>query len=183
MNTLPLEYLSWPKIPSDTSTVVVTTRPPSVYYANFIANEVGSLVGISISDTRFIGKPRLGAIQDAMLETSNYRTEQIKMRDESQLLSSRWKKLVLDPAAGKKSKDPTRTTEPVFDALLRVGPAAIDLRDLPEDSVNGMHLAVVLRVTFSRRNQVTGWAKALQTAIKTLKSSGANVDLILAGLL
>jgi len=170
-------------IPSDTSTVVVTTRPTFAYHANFIANEVGVLAGISISNARFIGKPRLGALQDAMLETSNYRTAQIKMSDESQLLSSRWKKLVLDPAAGKKSKDLTRTTEPVFDALLRVGPAAIDLRNLPEDSINGMHLAVVLRVTFSRRNQVPGWAKALQTAIKTLKSSGANVELVLAGLI
>jgi hypothetical protein len=68
-------------------------------------------------------------------------------------------------------------------ALLAYGPAAIDLRGLPVDRVNGMHLAVVLRATFSRKAQTPGWDQALVIAQAALQRDNISVASALGGLL
>ncbi len=144
------------------------------------ANQVPK--GVSVSGVRFA----FGSKSNSFLagtEISSYRLNQEKLSEESMMLAVKWKTSVLDRSAGRKSKDLTKTTEPVFEALLKLGPSAIDLRDLPENLINGAHLAVVLRATFTRRTQVPGWSRALQIAKRNLESSGANVKSVLAGLI
>lgn len=137
---------------------------------------------ISVSGVRFT----LGGRSNSIFfnaEISSFKLHQEMLSKESMMLASKWKALVLDRTAGRKSKDLTKTTEPVFEALLKFGPSAIDLRDLPEELINGTHLAVVLRATFTRRTEVPGWSRALQIAKKNVESSGANVKSVLGGLI
>lgn len=137
---------------------------------------------ISISGFEFTLGGRANSIFFST-EISSYKLHQEQLSEESMMLAAKWKTLVLDRSAGSKAKDLTKTTEPVFEALLKFGPSAIDLRNLPEELINGSHLAVVLRATFTRRAEVPGWRRALQIAKKNLESSGANVKSVLGGLI
>ena len=82
---------------------------------------------ISVSGVQFTFGGRSNSILFSS-EISSYKLRQEKLSKESMMLASKWKALVLDRSAGRKSKDLTKTTEPVFEALLKFGPSAIDLR-------------------------------------------------------
>jgi hypothetical protein len=156
----------------------VTVVQPSAEYGYLNAVRT-----IQFQDETSVSEARFKYRVERIAESSNYKLHQEHLLNEYSLLAAKWKALVLDPSAGCKSKDLIKTTEPVFEALLKFGPSAIDLRDLQEEMVNGAHLAVVLRATFTRRTEVPGWSRALQIAKKNLESSGANVKSVLGGLI
>ncbi|MNX82943.1 hypothetical protein D3C86_1146860 [compost metagenome] len=94
-----------------------------------------------------------------------------------------WKKLVLNPSAKIDAASLSETTMPLFQALADGGPQSIDLADLPLERVNGVHLAVVLRATFSRKHEVSGWHEALHKARTALRRDGISEEDALMGLL
>jgi type I restriction enzyme R subunit len=93
-----------------------------------------------------------------------------------------WKSLVIDPAAKIDAEALSKTTMPLFKALSAGGPKSIDLTNLPQDRINGVHLAVVLRATFARRHETPGWDDALTQARIALKRDGLSEDDALMGL-
>lgn len=94
-----------------------------------------------------------------------------------------WKLLVLDPSARIDAETLSQTTIPLFKSLSGGGPLAIDLTDLPQDRINGVHLAVVLRATFGRRHDTPGWDDALNQARIALRRDGLNEGDALMGLI
>jgi hypothetical protein len=98
-------------------------------------------------------------------------------------LAERWKRFVLDASAAWDADALDSTVEPLFEALIKLGPSAIDLRGLREEQVNGMHLAVVLRATFTVRHQTLGWQDALKVAESALRKQGCSPQEALMGLL
>lgn len=138
---------------------------------------------IATSSARFKIAPRSRAVAKENGEVSAVAAAQSQAADEMLAFAIKWKASVLDRAAGRRSRDLTKTVEPVMQALLSYGPAAIDLRDLPLDRVNGMHLAVVLRLTFTRREQTPGWNQALAIAQTALNRDHISVTAALSGLL
>lgn len=94
-----------------------------------------------------------------------------------------WKKLVLNPTAKADAASLYETTMPLFQALADGGPQSIDLTDLPFERVNGVHLAVVLRATFSHKHEVLGWQEALHKARMALRRDGLSEQDALMGLL
>jgi hypothetical protein len=97
-------------------------------------------------------------------------------------LAAKWKAMLLDRNAPVNAKALTATVKPIFQALSWFGAGAVDLSDLPVESVNGMHLAVILRATYSRKSQTFGWDRALDVAREALKRDGINEAHALAGL-
>lgn len=97
-------------------------------------------------------------------------------------LAQQWSAQLLNPQAGTRGKDLAKTATPVFEALLHLGPASIDLRNLPAEQVNGMHLAVILRATLSRRASTPGWDTALGLARQALVRAGIDPEIALSGL-
>ncbi len=138
---------------------------------------------VSSDVPRFKIAPRPRAVANVDGEVSATATAQSHAAEAALVLAAQWKTSLLDRAAGRRSRDLSRTVEPVMEALLSFGPAAIDLRDLPADRVNGMHLAVVLRATFTRRAQTPGWNQALAVAQAALRRDNISVDSALSGLL
>jgi hypothetical protein len=76
----------------------------------------------------------------------------------------------------------SKTTKPLIRALLKGGPESIDLRNLDINKVNGMHLAVILRATSSKRDSVPGWREALTLARAALLRDNINANNALIGL-
>lgn len=108
------------------------------------------------------------------------------MRKQSEIgaseLATSWKAMLLDPNAPVNAKALTSTVKPIFQALSWFGAGAVDLRNLPVDSVNGMHLAVILRATYTRKSQTFGWDQALTIARQALTRDGISAADALAGL-
>ena len=103
--------------------------------------------------------------------------------DEVSSLAEKWKNRILNRDAALTANELTVTVKPVFQTLTALGANAIDLRDLPVDQVNGVHLAVVLRATFKHRKRTHGWEEALAVARKALVRDGLEERDALAGLI
>lgn len=97
-------------------------------------------------------------------------------------LARQWRCLLLDPHAERNANALTRTVKPLFSALSQFGPGAIDLRDLPVERVNGVHLAVILRSTMTRKRETLGWDDALRVAREALRRDGIDENDALVGL-
>ena len=93
-------------------------------------------------------------------------------------LYSVWKTNILDPSLPVTAKGLTPTAQSIIGSLIAQQP--VDLRDLPLDSINVVHLAVVLRVTSSRK--VPGWDEALKKARIVAKQKGYPEEDVLGGL-
>ncbi|WP_144006823.1 hypothetical protein [Pelomonas sp. KK5] len=94
-----------------------------------------------------------------------------------------WKRRVMNSELPGKAIDLTATVKSLMSELLNGGAKAVDLSDLRAPLVNGRHLAVVLRATYTRRSEMPGWKKALEVAKVALLRDGANVEEALYGLL
>lgn len=132
---------------------------------------------------RFKISPRLRAVVNVGGDVSAVAAAQSQAAETMSIFAVQWKASLLDRTAGRRSRDLSKTVEPVMQALLALGPSAIDLRDLPLDRVNGMHLAVVLRATFTQRAQTPGWTQALSIAQAALRRDNINETSVLSGLL
>ncbi|MCG9027008.1 hypothetical protein LH462_11410 [Laribacter hongkongensis] len=123
----------------------------------------------TLSDARFvlltahIGEPR------SQLDREGYSTAKESSEKQARALAAQWGKFLLDPQAPYDADALTETVDPLFDALSRLGAGAIDLRGLSPERANGVHLAVVLRATFSTRELTPGWDEALEVARKALQ--------------
>ena len=135
----------------------------------------------TISGARFFS----GSVESekSLLDTTQYQTERARVDALRKAYEREWKSQVLDPHAELSASALTRTLRPVMGALLELGPGAIDLTNLPQGSVSGVHLAVVLRATFRRQESAPGWENALQVARFALSYQGLDEDKVLSGLL
>lgn len=66
----------------------------------------------------------------------------------------------------------TITSETVLDAIGEFGPFVIKLDNLQAHSVQGEHLATVLRTSYYWRTQILGWEDALEVAKIALTNEG-----------
>lgn len=82
--------------------------------------------------------------------------------------TTEWKRSVRDIDAPTDSAALSKTVEPLFSVMARFGPNAIDLTDFQDDRFNGVHMAVVLRATSSRKSDVPGWDAAFSFAVSAL---------------
>lgn len=139
-------------------------------------------IDVSIKRAQFKISPRPRAVANMEGEVSAVAADQSRTAEAILRFAAQWKTSLLDRNAGRRAKDLSKTVQPVMQALLAFGPAAIDLRDLPVDRVNGMHLAVVLRATLTCRSQTPGWDQALSTAEAALRRDGLNTTSALSGL-
>jgi hypothetical protein len=97
-------------------------------------------------------------------------------------LWAEWRDRVTDSQLGHDSVELTRTVRPVLASLARFGDAAVDLTGFRPEQVNPMHLAVVLRVTSTRKTSTRGWDDALQVARSAMERKGIPADKALLGL-
>lgn len=95
----------------------------------------------------------------------------------------RWQRFVLDPSASSDVDALSETVESVFDAMAAYGPSFIVLSGLSPATVQGEHLAAVLRTTFVWRSEVPGWNDALTVAAQALAAAGVDPGDALFGLL
>jgi len=95
---------------------------------------------------------------------------------------SEWKHFVVDVAAPTDVDSISETIERVLETIVRFGPQSIDLADLPDERLNGEHLAAVLRATYVWRDTIPGWQAAVQRANEALVRAGINPFDALIGL-
>ena len=131
-----------------------STRPPGVSVIT-----VSTISGATIYAFVARAEPRVSHLDSA--EFTRIKAQRV---EGASVLSEQWKKLLLDRDAAVNANALTLTARPVFQALLQFGPGAVDLRDLPVERVNGVHLAVILRATLTKKNLTPGWADALSVA-------------------
>lgn len=137
----------------------------------------------ALNFSRFKIAPRLRSVANVEGEVSAVAAAQAQVAEAVSRLTAQWKTSLLDRDSGRRSRDLSKTVEPVMQALLAFGPSAIDLRDLPLERVNGLHLAVVLRVTFTQKEQTPGWTQALAVARAALRRENVSEASALSGLL
>ena len=99
------------------------------------------------------------------------------------LKSPVWKMNLNNPAADVDVDSISNTVESIFSFLEDNGPSAVDLRGLNAESVNGEHLATVLRITAFYRDDIKGWKEALGIARKALEFVEIDPEDALAGLI
>jgi hypothetical protein len=114
---------------------------------------------------------------EAFRQTSTERQQVLRSLEEQ------WKAQVLNPNSEVDAKSLTKTVKVVFETLTQFGSAALDLRNLPQEKVNGVQLAVVLRSTLSRKESTKGWVEALEVAREALRREGKAEEDALSGLL
>ncbi len=122
-------------------------------------------------------------VLNSYLDSDGYAREVESRANEVNAFSTQWKAQVLNRNAAVTANALTGTVKPVFQALTVLGAGAIDLRDLPAEQVNGVHLAVVLRATFKLRNRTPGWKDALAIARQALARDGLEERDALVGLI
>jgi hypothetical protein len=93
-----------------------------------------------------------------------------------------WQRHVLNPAAPPGVDALTETVRSVYNTLAAYGPAGLSLADLTFDTVQGEHLAALLRATFRLRTQISGWRHALFVAEAALRREGVDPNDALVGL-
>lgn len=93
-----------------------------------------------------------------------------------------WKQRVLDRSLGWTANDLSVTTRSILQEVSSADTwAVIDLRGLPVDQVNGMHLAMTLRA-IGYPKVVAGWDEALLVAREALIRDGLNANDALYGM-
>jgi hypothetical protein len=95
---------------------------------------------------------------------------------------SKWLSRVLDRTLAPNSAELTKTVRPVFELLSQFGSESIDLRHLPE-TVNGVHLAAVLRSTADELDGTDAWRQALALAQRALLRDGLDPQDALLGMI
>ena len=98
-------------------------------------------------------------------------------------LASAWKRHVLEIDAPTDVDTLSATARGVLGAVARLGPKSIDLSTFEPDHINGEHLAVVLRATYTWRAETPGWLDAVQVARVALERAGLDPGDALIGLL
>ena len=136
----------------------------------------------TMSGAQFMGPTAQFGIIRVKLGTEDTSLFRQQNAEGVQKFAEEWKALLLDRDAPVTAKALMATVKPLFQALSVYGAGAVDLSGLSPDSVNGMHLAVILRATFSRKNQTVGWETALSVAREALNRDCINPDRALAGL-
>jgi hypothetical protein len=98
-------------------------------------------------------------------------------------LSQVWKRHLVDSHAISDVDALSETVEGVFEVISRFGPSAINLKHLDPNSIQGEHLAAVLRATAPWQEQTPGWNEAVQIAEMALRKSGIDPHDALVGLI
>jgi hypothetical protein len=137
----------------------------------------------TISGAQFNSIPSSPNARSSQLDSHAYLAAKALQQRTIENLNSAWKSQVLDSSAGILANDLTKTVKAIFQVMTSIGPAAIDLGDLPSEKVNGVHLAVVLRATMAKKEQTRGWATALETARAALRRDGLDEADALSGLI
>lgn len=138
----------------------------------------------TLTNARFSIDPFLTERQQtSFLDSHAYSAEQAKSRGEIDEISMNWKRHLLDLRAPADVDALSETIDAIYDAIDRFGPGAINLATLPPATINGEHLAAILRATFAFQNQIPGWAHARGLAIHALQNANIAIDDALAGLL
>jgi hypothetical protein len=119
----------------------------------------------------------------SQLDSSSYKVARSKMSQVRDRYACEWKAQLLNPQAEVSSSALTSTLRPVVQALLELGPGGVNLSSLPVESVNGVHLAVVLRATLKRKDFTPGWDDALRVARAALAREGIDETKVLSGLI
>lgn len=94
-----------------------------------------------------------------------------------------WQRHLFDLNASTDVDALSETVESVLEMLSEHGPAAIDLTNLSDTSVQGEHLAAILRTTVTWDSQTPGWSQALQVAKLALQREGVDPQDALYGLI
>lgn len=139
----------------------------------------------SISNAKFApmaGRP-ITEMADSLLDSVGFKTARTAHQRAIAELAADWKQQLLDRHAELSANALTKTVKPVFKALTLYGAGAVDLRGLSAETVNGVHLAVVLRATLTRRFMTPGWSDALVVARAALQRDGIDETDALAGLI
>ena len=97
-------------------------------------------------------------------------------RQQVEAAAQSWRAGLFDLNGAHNADGLTPTVMGAYGSLMSFGPRGVDLRGLNVDSVNGMHLAAILRCTHSWRGEVPGWREALAVACQALERSGLSVE-------
>lgn len=139
----------------------------------------------SISDAKFapmVGRP-ITEMAESLLDSVGFKAARTAHQKAISELAATWKQQLLNRHAELSANALTKTVKPVFKALTLYGAGAIDLRGLSADTVNGVHLAVILRATLTRKSMTPGWSEALSVARTALHRDGIDETDALAGLI
>ena len=96
-------------------------------------------------------------------------------REQVEAAAQAWRAGLFSLDAAHNADALTPTVMGAYRFLMSFGPRSIDLRGLNVRSVNGMHLAAILRCTHPWRGEVPGWRDALAVACRALERSGLSV--------
>jgi len=97
-------------------------------------------------------------------------------------LEAEWMEGLMNKDASILANGLSKTVTAVYSAVTQFGPAAINLSGLDPDKVNGVHLAVILRVTHEHKDKVPGWQEALEVAKLAVIREGHTIEEVLSGL-
>jgi hypothetical protein len=97
-------------------------------------------------------------------------------REQVETAAQAWRTGLFDLSAPYNADGLTPTVMGTYRFLMSFGPRAIDLRGLNVHAVNGMHLATILRSTYSWRGEIPGWREAVIVACKALERGGFSVE-------
>jgi len=116
----------------------------------------------------------VGSFVDSFAATPAYQLEAVRQLAVISDSVGGWKKSLLDPGATTDVDSISETIDSVFAALTTFGPGAVDLSGVAIHTVNGEHLAAILRVTSSLQEFTPGWEHALEVAKAALTNAGAD---------
>lgn len=136
----------------------------------------------SLGGPHALTAPLLNPFFVTLIDTEVFRYERLLNQQAIDLLAVNWKRHVLNTQASSDVDSLSETVDAVYDAIGKFGPGAVDLTTLPKSNIHGEHAAVVLRATFSRRDEVPGWYSAIGIAATALEKAGVDIDDALAGL-
>jgi hypothetical protein len=94
-----------------------------------------------------------------------------------------WRRHVFNPYASSSVDALTATVEAAFDFVSEFGPESLSLREIQGKLVQPEHLAALLRATSTWRDQIPGWADALNAAAVAVKSAGMDSEDVLFGMI
>lgn len=85
-----------------------------------------------------------------------------------------WKRHLFDVASSVDVDALSETIEGVYNTISLLGPGWLDLTALDAGSVQGEHLAAILRATAPWQEYIPGWGEALSVSEAALKRSGVD---------
>jgi hypothetical protein len=173
---------SLPKYPIHEAEQAEASPTQKAFYW-LLAGGIGMTMIYCITDARFTALPPQPGTQRSLLDSEGFERVRSEGLTAVRTLATQWKKRLLDREAPVSANALTSTVKPVFHALSSLGAEAIDLRNLPVEQVNGVHLAVVLRATLSFKERTPGWEEALQVARAALQRDRIDENDALIGLI